>query len=98
MNNSFVGLIIFIGEQSHPSIAQTLFIDSKAMILRSDEASSSVRMSAWLVVTSVTVSQLKSRGSGSFCQQLMAKTNAKNWLWFGFVDDFGESLNDFLAH
>ncbi len=55
VNNSLIGAIIFIGEQDRPIRRQSGRINSKPMVLSSNKAPISSRMSTGLIVTSVSI-------------------------------------------
>ena len=55
MDDSFIGLIVFIGEENQPIGGQCVGVDCKAVVLGGDEATLSGCMSTRLIVTTVTV-------------------------------------------
>ena len=55
MNDSLIGPIIFISEQSGPTTWKIINIDSVSMILRGHVAVLSSIKSCWLVVASVAI-------------------------------------------
>ncbi len=55
MDYSFIGLVVFIGEENRPIIGQIFGFHSEAMVLGGDVASVGSTMSTRLIVTSVSV-------------------------------------------
>lgn len=60
MNDSLITAIIFIHKQRKPILANSVCINSEAMILGGDVASSSVSVCAWLIVATVAISTINS--------------------------------------
>ena len=56
VNDAFVGMIILIGEQNRPITIQRCRINGVSVVLCCNEATTSVCMSARLIVSSVTIS------------------------------------------
>lgn len=63
VHDALIGVVVSVCEERHPSLRQTVCIHSIAVILGSDQTATALHVTAWLIVTTVTVSKMENRYS-----------------------------------
>lgn len=58
MHDAFICVIVGVAKKWKPAVVESRFVDCEAVILRSDEATATIQMHTWLIVSTIAVSQI----------------------------------------